>query len=251
MSERPEQPRDPVDAIVAQWAEVRPDLDTTAMEVFGRVNRLSRAIGERMDRAYARFGISRGEFDVLATLRRSGEPYALSPRQLSATLMLTTGGMTGRLDKLERAGLLRRSPTRTTAGACGSRSPTGGGNWSTRPSARASPCRRRPCRRPSTPGGPVSWPTCCGSCWPRPRSSRHTEGAGPPARGCLPRTGGPAPSVRPGWAGARRWGARQALASALGRVLMLREVTRCSSLDLSRTMTRPAMTTNSAIGART
>ncbi len=80
------------------------------MEVFGRVNRLSRAIGERMDRAYARFGISRGEFDVLATLRRSGEPYALSPRQLSATLMLTTGGMTGRLDKLERAGLLRRSP---------------------------------------------------------------------------------------------------------------------------------------------
>ncbi|MCC8449462.1 MarR family winged helix-turn-helix transcriptional regulator [Streptomyces rochei] len=110
MSERPEQPRDPVDAIVAQWAEVRPDLDTTAMEVFGRVNRLSRAIGERMDRAYARFGISRGEFDVLATLRRSGEPYALSPRQLSATLMLTTGGMTGRLDKLERAGLLRRSP---------------------------------------------------------------------------------------------------------------------------------------------
>ncbi|MFH9414967.1 MarR family winged helix-turn-helix transcriptional regulator [Streptomyces rochei] len=110
MSERPEHPRDPVDAIVAQWAEVRPDLDTTAMEVFGRVNRLSRAIGERMDRAYARFGISRGEFDVLATLRRSGEPYALSPRQLSATLMLTTGGMTGRLDKLERAGLLRRSP---------------------------------------------------------------------------------------------------------------------------------------------
>jgi DNA-binding MarR family transcriptional regulator len=67
-------------------------------------------MGDRMEKAYTRFGISRGEFDVLATLRRSGEPYALSPRQLSATLMLTTGGMTGRLDKLERAGLLRRSP---------------------------------------------------------------------------------------------------------------------------------------------
>ncbi|MFF4542961.1 MarR family winged helix-turn-helix transcriptional regulator [Streptomyces sp. NPDC001406] len=51
-----------------------------------------------------------GERDVLATLRRSGEPYTLPPRRLSATLMLTTGGMTGRLDKLERAGLLRRSP---------------------------------------------------------------------------------------------------------------------------------------------
>ncbi|MFC3577605.1 MarR family winged helix-turn-helix transcriptional regulator [Streptomyces yaanensis] len=102
--------RDPVDAIIEQWAAVRPDLDTAAMEVFGRVYRLSREMGDRMDKAYARFGISRGEFDVLATLRRSGEPYTLSPRQLSATLMLTTGGMTGRLDKLERAGLLRRSP---------------------------------------------------------------------------------------------------------------------------------------------
>ncbi|GAA3829479.1 MarR family winged helix-turn-helix transcriptional regulator [Streptomyces phyllanthi] len=103
-------PRDPVDAIIEQWAQVRPELETTAMEVFGRVNRLSRTLGDRMEKAYARFGIARGEFDVLATLRRSGEPYTLSPRQLSATLMLTTGGMTGRLDKLERAGLLRRSP---------------------------------------------------------------------------------------------------------------------------------------------
>ncbi|CAL9596479.1 hypothetical protein SUDANB1_05333 [Streptomyces sp. enrichment culture] len=110
MSERPEQRKDPVDAIIGQWATVRPDLDTAAMEVFGRINRLSHAIGERVSQAYAKFGISRGEFDVLATLRRSGEPFTLSPRQLSATLMLTTGGMTGRLDKLERAGLLRRSP---------------------------------------------------------------------------------------------------------------------------------------------
>jgi DNA-binding MarR family transcriptional regulator len=102
--------KDPVDAIVEQWAAVRPDLDTAAMEVFGRIFRLARAMGDRMEKAYAPHGISRGEFDVLATLRRSGEPYTLSPRQLSATLMLTTGGMTGRLDKLERAGLLRRSP---------------------------------------------------------------------------------------------------------------------------------------------
>ncbi|WP_175411983.1 MarR family winged helix-turn-helix transcriptional regulator [Streptomyces sp. TRM64462] len=101
---------DPVDAITAQWAVVRPDLDTVPMAVFGRIYRLAHTVGERMDRAYAAHGISRGEFDVLATLRRSGEPYTLSPRQLAATLMLTSGGMTGRLDKLERAGLLRRSP---------------------------------------------------------------------------------------------------------------------------------------------
>ncbi|MFI2423344.1 MarR family winged helix-turn-helix transcriptional regulator [Streptomyces sp. NPDC018955] len=105
-----QRPQDPVDAIVEQWARVRPDLDTAGMEVFGRVFRLARAMGDRMEKEYAAYGISRGEFDVLATLRRSGEPYTLSPRQLSATLMLTTGGMTGRLDKLERAGLLRRSP---------------------------------------------------------------------------------------------------------------------------------------------
>ncbi|MFI1165144.1 MarR family winged helix-turn-helix transcriptional regulator [Streptomyces sp. NPDC020801] len=110
MSARPPQRQDAVDAIIDQWVAVRPDLDTAAMEVFGRIFRLSRAMGDRMEKAYAPFGISRGEFDVLATLRRSGAPHTLSPRQLSATLMLTTGGMTGRLDKLERAELLRRSP---------------------------------------------------------------------------------------------------------------------------------------------
>ncbi len=110
MNARPGPRKDAVDAIIEQWAAVRPDLDTAAMEVFGRINRISRAVGDRQEKAYGRFGISGGEFDVLATLRRSGEPYTLSPRQLSATLMLTTGGMTGRLDKLERAGLLRRSP---------------------------------------------------------------------------------------------------------------------------------------------
>ena len=102
--------RDAVDAITGQWNQERPDLDTLPMAVFGRVYRLARLMGDRMEKEYQRYGIGRGEFDVLATLRRSGEPYTLSPRQLSATLMLTTGGMTGRLDKLEKAGLLERSP---------------------------------------------------------------------------------------------------------------------------------------------
>ncbi|MFF5444624.1 MarR family winged helix-turn-helix transcriptional regulator [Streptomyces sp. NPDC012888] len=101
---------DAVDAITAQWNAVRPELDVTAMGVFGRIYRISRGMGEEMDRVYARFGISRGEFDVIATLRRSGAPYTLSPRRLADTMMITTGGMTGRLDKLEKAGLLSRSP---------------------------------------------------------------------------------------------------------------------------------------------
>ncbi|MEU9147537.1 MarR family transcriptional regulator [Streptomyces sp. NPDC048349] len=109
--ERPETPeKDAVDAITDQWYAVRPELDTAPMAVFGRIYRIAKAMGDAMEQAYARFGISRGEFDVIATLRRSGAPYTLSPRQLSATLMLTTGGMTGRLDKLEKAGLLRRKP---------------------------------------------------------------------------------------------------------------------------------------------
>lgn len=101
---------DRVDAIIDQWAAERPDLRTGPMAVFGRINRISGGMGRRMEAAFARYGISRGEFDVLATLRRAGEPYTLSPRELTATLMLTTGGMTGRLDKLEKAGLVRRNP---------------------------------------------------------------------------------------------------------------------------------------------
>ncbi|BFV59358.1 MarR family transcriptional regulator [Kitasatospora sp. CMC57] len=101
---------DPVDAITAQWNRVRPDLPTDAMAVFGRIFRISRVITDRLGQVHAQHGIGKGEFDVLGTLRRSGEPYTLSPRELTATLMVTTGGMTGRLDKLERAGLVSRSP---------------------------------------------------------------------------------------------------------------------------------------------
>lgn len=101
---------DAVDTITEQWRRVRPELQTEAMATFGRIYRLARAMGDRMEQCYAAFGIGRGEFDVLAALRRTDEPYALPPRELTATLMVTTGGMTGRLDKLERAGLATRSP---------------------------------------------------------------------------------------------------------------------------------------------
>jgi DNA-binding MarR family transcriptional regulator len=101
---------DDVDGIVAQWRVERPDLQTDAMAVFGRIYRLARLVGDRQERVYGTLGINRGEFDVLATLRRAGEPFQLSPKALSASLMLTTGGMTGRLDRLERASLVTRSP---------------------------------------------------------------------------------------------------------------------------------------------
>lgn len=104
---------DAVDRIAEQWHRERPDLDTEPMVVFGRIYRLSRAMGDRIEQVYARFGIGRGEFDVLATLRRAGEPFSLSPTVLAESLMLTTGGMTGRLDKLQKAGLIARCPDPT------------------------------------------------------------------------------------------------------------------------------------------
>jgi len=103
--------KDGVDRIIAQWARERPDLDTTAMAVFGRVFRLSRMGGDHVERAYADYGIGRAEFDVLATLRRSGEPYQLSPSALAESMMLSSGGTTARLDRLEKAGLVERIPS--------------------------------------------------------------------------------------------------------------------------------------------
>ncbi|GGS47613.1 MarR family transcriptional regulator [Planobispora rosea] len=101
---------DPVDRIVAQWRTERPDLDASPMAVFGRIYRIAHLMADRVAEIYQRYGIGRGEFDVLATLRRAGAPYTLSPKAMTATLMLTSGGMTGRLDRLERAGLIARTP---------------------------------------------------------------------------------------------------------------------------------------------
>ncbi|WP_422734720.1 MarR family winged helix-turn-helix transcriptional regulator [Micromonospora sp. WMMD558] len=102
--------RDDVDGIVEQWRRERPGIRPEPMAVFGRIYRLARLVGDEQERTYARWSISRGEFDVLAALRRAGAPYALPPKALAASMMLTSGGMTGRLDRLERAGLVRRSP---------------------------------------------------------------------------------------------------------------------------------------------
>lgn len=102
--------RDGVDEIVEQWARERPELDTTAMAVFGRIYRAAKLVGDAQEQAYAQFGITRADFDVLATLRRAGTPEGLSPGRLTSALMLTSGGMTSRLDRLERAGLVARQP---------------------------------------------------------------------------------------------------------------------------------------------
>lgn len=103
-----EKTSDPVDTIAEQWRRERPDLDLTAMAILGRLGRLM-VVGEGLINAvFADYGLQRGEFDVLAALRRSGEPFELNPSVLADTLMLSRAGMTGRLDRLESAGLVRR-----------------------------------------------------------------------------------------------------------------------------------------------
>lgn len=99
---------DVVDAIVAQWRRERPELDLDAMAVFGRLGRLLTVATARIEAVFADHGLQRGEFDVLAALRRSGAPFELNPSVLADTLMLSRAGMTGRIDRLETAGLVRR-----------------------------------------------------------------------------------------------------------------------------------------------
>lgn len=99
---------DAVDAIAAQWRRERPDLDLAAMAVFGRLGRLTAVATARIEAVFAAHGLQRGEFDVLAALRRSGDPCELNPSVLADTLMLSRAGMTGRIDRLESAGLVRR-----------------------------------------------------------------------------------------------------------------------------------------------
>lgn len=100
---------DRVDAIQAEWRRERPDLDVTPQGIIGRLHRLAAALTAELVAVYSRHGLTEGDFDVLATLRRSGPPYAKRPADLARTTMITTGGLTKRIDRLERDGLVRRA----------------------------------------------------------------------------------------------------------------------------------------------
>ncbi|MFD4195202.1 MarR family winged helix-turn-helix transcriptional regulator [Amycolatopsis thermoflava] len=109
MSDTKAQHPDAVDAVIEAWQRERPDLELDAIAVAGRLGRVGLLLAPAQEKVFTTFGLQKGEFDVLATLRRSGDPYTLTPSQLSATLMLTRAGMTSRLDRLEAAGLVERT----------------------------------------------------------------------------------------------------------------------------------------------
>jgi DNA-binding MarR family transcriptional regulator len=102
--------RDHVDLIVEQWRLERPDLDPSPIGVIGRISRLARELELRLEPTYRDCGLEPGWYDVLATLRRQGEPYRLHPTDFTDALMITSSGATKRLDRLERAGLIAREP---------------------------------------------------------------------------------------------------------------------------------------------
>lgn len=103
-------PGDEVDRIVAAWRQERPDLDVTPLDVLSRISRLARHLDLARNSAFARHGLEGWEFDVLSALRRSGEPYQLSPGQLVTQTLVTSGTMTNRVDRLVTRGLVGRSP---------------------------------------------------------------------------------------------------------------------------------------------
>lgn len=92
-----------------QWRIERPDIDAFPMEVLGRLGDLALIIArDQTNPLFSRFGLQPGEFDVLATLRRSGSPHTLTPTALYEAAMISSGGMTARIDRLEKAGFIER-----------------------------------------------------------------------------------------------------------------------------------------------
>jgi len=100
---------DRVDRAIEQWRETWPELETDAFGVVGRIMLISRHLEARGTDTLRDFDLPTGEFDVLATLRRKGAPYALSMSELCRDVILTSGGMTHRIDRLVKRGLVTRA----------------------------------------------------------------------------------------------------------------------------------------------
>ncbi len=101
---------DEVDRLVRGWRRALPAVDVTPLEVLSRVSRLARHLDRQRSVVFARHDLEIWSFDVLAALRRSDPPHRLSPGQLLAQTLVTSGTMTNRLDHLEDRGLVRRRP---------------------------------------------------------------------------------------------------------------------------------------------
>ncbi len=100
---------DHVDTIVSQWERERPDIDVSPMRVIGRLHRVADALREELLAVFRRYELGEGEFDILAALRRAGDPFAAAPGELARHTMVTTGAVTKRVDRLVASGLVVRT----------------------------------------------------------------------------------------------------------------------------------------------
>jgi DNA-binding MarR family transcriptional regulator len=101
---------DAVDSVMDAWRRERPDVDTWPVGVVGRIQRLARLLDGELQDFFRRYGLDSSEADVLTTLRRSGEPYELTPGQLVRTSMVTSGAITKRIDRMVAKNLVERTP---------------------------------------------------------------------------------------------------------------------------------------------
>lgn len=101
---------DAVDVILGQWARTRPDVDVSSMGVVGRVSRASRLLERGVKEFFAEHGLEAWEFDMLATLLRSGDNAQMCMKDLSASAMVSPGALTNRMDHLVKRGLVHRWP---------------------------------------------------------------------------------------------------------------------------------------------
>jgi DNA-binding MarR family transcriptional regulator len=101
---------DQVDRLVAAWRRERPDLDVEPLQVLSRVSRLARHLELARREAFEQLGLAQWQFDVLTALRRSGPRYELTPGELMAETLVSSGTMTHRIDQMEAAGLVARQP---------------------------------------------------------------------------------------------------------------------------------------------
>lgn len=102
--------QDWTDNLLARWASIRPGLDMDTYQVTARISRIGLHIARHQEEVFGRLGLNRGEVGVLSALRIAGPPHRLSPTQLFKGLMLSSAGITSRLDGLESRGLVKRSP---------------------------------------------------------------------------------------------------------------------------------------------
>ena len=103
-------PDDSTDRLLSGWDSARPELEVGALQVTARLGRIGAHLARRQEAVFSRFGLGRGEVGALSALRITGPPYQLSPTQLGRGLMLSSAGVTSRIDRLERRGLVRRLP---------------------------------------------------------------------------------------------------------------------------------------------